>query len=149
MDSDDHIHHSDLIRVVGTMTKEEKTKYISKFLSKKYNLYYNINVLCATSRVGNSGIDSPNVHVVYHIYISPYLLGVNQEKGRAVSRDEDFPNDYKYIMCFFIETSIQLYCCIWDMSEQILDPGYRVRQLDELNGVARMLLGRECFHTVL
>ena len=35
------------------------------------------------------------------------------------------------------------------MYEHILDPGYRVHQLDDLNKVVRMLLGQECFHTVL
>ena len=35
MDSDDHMHDLDLIDIVGTMNNEEKTKYISKFISKK------------------------------------------------------------------------------------------------------------------
>ena len=37
----------------------------------------------------------------------------------------------------------------WDMSEQILVSGYRVHQNDDLNEVARMLLGWDCFHAVL
>ena len=35
------------------------------------------------------------------------------------------------------------------MSEQILDPGYRVHQLDDLNEVDRILLGQDYFHIVL
>ena len=38
---------------------------------------------------------------------------------------------------------------MWDMSEQILDSGYRDHQLDYLNEVDRMLLFQECFHIVL
>ena len=52
-------------------------------------------------------------------------------------------------MSFSIETYIQLYCRIWDMSEQILDPWYRFHHIDDLNEVSRMLLVQECFHTVL
>ena len=37
MDSEDHMNDFYLIHVVGTMTKEEKTNYISKFLSEKEN----------------------------------------------------------------------------------------------------------------
>ena len=35
------------------------------------------------------------------------------------------------------------------MSGQILDPGYRFHQLDDLNKVSRILLSRECFHKFL
>ena len=42
MDSEDHRHDMDLIHVVGNINKEEKIKYINKFLSKKDNLHYNI-----------------------------------------------------------------------------------------------------------
>ena len=105
--------------------------------------------MCETSGVGNAGIDSPNVCVVYRIDIDPSLLDITQEKGRTDRRDEALPNYYKYIMCFSIETYVRLYRHIWDMSEHILDTGYRVHRIDDLNYVSVMLLSRECFHTVL
>ena len=49
MDSENHMHDLDLIHVVGTMNKEDKTNYISKFLYEKENPHCNIKVLCATS----------------------------------------------------------------------------------------------------
>ena len=78
MDSDDHMHDLDLINIVGTMNNEEKTKYISKFISKKENTHYNIKVLCETSGLGNDGIDSLNVRALYCIYIDPSLLDNTQ-----------------------------------------------------------------------
>ena len=103
------MHDLDLIHVFGTSTKELKKKYISKLLSKKDNPHYNIKVLCATRGVGNASIDSPNVRFVYRIDLDPPILDITQEKGRAGRKNEDFTNDYKYTMCYFIETYIQLY----------------------------------------
>ena len=82
MDSEHHRHDLDLIHVVRNINKEEKIKYINKFLSKKDNLHYNIKFLCATSNVGNAVIDYPNVPVVYHFDLDPSLLNTTQEKFR-------------------------------------------------------------------
>ena len=73
MDYEDHMYDLNSFYVVGSMTKKQKTKYISKFLYKK-NMLCNIKVLCATSGVGNAGIYSPNFRVLYPIDIAPYLL---------------------------------------------------------------------------
>ena len=140
MDSEYHMNDLDLINLIRTMTKEYKMKYFSKFLSEMDNPHYNIKVLCETSGVGNARIDYPHVCIVYCIDLAPYILDINQEMGRAVRQDEASPNDYRYIMCFSIETYIELYYHIWDMFEQILDPGYRFHHIDDLNEVGRMLL---------
>ena len=108
MDSEDNMHDLDSIHVVGTMTKEQKNNYISKFLSKNDNPHFNIKVFCATSGVGNAGIDPPNVCVVCCIDISPSLLDTTKNKGGARRLEEASPNDNKYIMCFSFETYIQV-----------------------------------------
>ena len=80
------------------MTKEENTKYISKFLPQKDNLNYNIKVLCATRDVRNTGIDYPNFRVVYHIDIASSVLDTTQEMGCTYRRYEASKKGYKYTM---------------------------------------------------
>ena len=63
-DDDVDLWERDVITLVGTLTREEKTHLINVFLD---NNETNLNVLCATSGVGNAGIDSPNIRAVFRI----------------------------------------------------------------------------------
>ena len=55
------LHKIDIITLLGTMTKEEKAFYMNIFLSQMQTNKYNPHILCATSGVGNAGIDSPQI----------------------------------------------------------------------------------------
>ena len=76
LDMDDDFKKVDILTLVGTLTKEEKAEYIRLFVngSSKENCSLDMRVLCATSGVGNAGIDSPDVRSVYRIDFPPSIL---------------------------------------------------------------------------
>ena len=90
----------DIISLVGTFTKEEKARKLRTFVngsSKHPEL--KIRVLCATSGVGNAGIDCPDVRAVYRIDFPPSILDIAQEKGRAGRRADATPENFHYFLC--------------------------------------------------
>ena len=54
------LHSLDIITFVGTMTIEEKVFYMNAFLKYETVSGFNPHIMCATSGVGNAGIDSHN-----------------------------------------------------------------------------------------
>ena len=88
LDMDDDFRNVDVLTLVGTLTKEEKAEYIRLFVngSNRVNCSLDMRVLCATSSVGNAGIDSPDVRAVYRIDFPPSVHDFVQEKGRAGRR---------------------------------------------------------------
>ena len=65
MNSDAIMKKIDIISLVGTLTKQEKTNYIRLFVNgSSKHPHLKIRVLCATSGVGNAGIDCPDVRAV-------------------------------------------------------------------------------------
>ena len=82
MNSDPVMRSIDIISLVGTFTKEEKAKKIRSFVNGFYkHPELKLNLLCATSGVGNAGIDSPDVRAVYRVDFPPSILDIAQEKG--------------------------------------------------------------------
>ena len=63
------------------MTKEEKAFYTNIFLSETQNDKYNPHIWCATSGVGNAGIDSSKIGVVYWLGMLEERLKNDKEKG--------------------------------------------------------------------
>ena len=116
MHSDAIMKKIDFIVLVGTLMKEEKTKCIRLLINgSTKNLHLKIRVLCATSGVGNAGIDCPDVRAVYRIDFPPSILDLAQEKGRAGRRPGLSSVDYHYVVCYSLETYLYLF-------KQILDP---------------------------
>ena len=66
LDKNDELCHINIITLVRTFTKEEKSHYISQFLDNTDSTF-NSQILCTTSGVGNAGIDSPSIRAVYRI----------------------------------------------------------------------------------
>ena len=100
MNSDPIMKEIDIISLVGTFTKEEKARKLRTFVngsSKHPEL--KIRVLCATSGVGNAGIDCPDVRAVYRIDFPPSILDIAQEKGRAGRRADATPENFHYFLC--------------------------------------------------
>ena len=60
--------------------------------SKTYPAY-KVRVLCATSGVGNAGIDCRDVRIVYRMDFPPSLLDIAQENGCAGRRPDAMAND--------------------------------------------------------
>ena len=149
LDEDNELFHIDAIALVGTLTVAQKSQYIKEFLKEPTpdddNAHY-IQILCATSGVGNAGIDSPSIRAVYRIDFPPSILDICQEKGRAGRTPHATPNDFFYKLCFSLESFLVLYQRIHDKSTQTINPNYRKQQLSELIESAQFLISsNECY----
>ena len=141
LDMDDDFKKVDILTLVGTLTKEEKAEYIRLFVngSAKENCSLDMRVLCATSGVGNAGIDSPDVRSVYRIDFPPSILDFVQEKGRAGRRIGALPSDYLYHVCISIESLLFLFKRILIPTEEVNNENYRSRQVDDLLEMAKLI----------
>ena len=83
LDTMPNLHKIDIVTLVGTMTKEEKAFYTNIFLTDAKNNKYNPHIMCATSGVGNVGIDLPQIGVVYRLGMPENFTDLYQEKGHA------------------------------------------------------------------
>ena len=144
----DPIHRSiDVLTLVGTLTKEEKAANIRLFLNGSVidTSTTDVRVLCATSGVGNAGIDSPDVRSVYRIDFPPSLLDVIQEKGRAGRRADATSNDYSYHICISLESLLFLFKRILNPKEEVNDESYRLQQIEDLLMTCKVLISPLCF----
>ena len=57
LDGDDGLQDIDILTLVGTQTRAQKAATIDIFINGREHLEYKMNILCATSGVGNAGID--------------------------------------------------------------------------------------------
>ena len=81
MNSDKVLKGIDIITLVGTLTKQEKTEFIRLFVNgSRKHPDLKLRLLCATSGVGNAGIDCPDVRAVYRIDFPPSILDLAQGK---------------------------------------------------------------------
>ena len=71
LDSTADNHIIDIVTLVRTMTKEEMA------------FYTNTDILCATSGMGNAGIDSSRIGVVYCLGMPESVQDLYQEKVQA------------------------------------------------------------------
>jgi superfamily II DNA helicase RecQ len=141
MNADKVLKDIDIISLVGTLTKQEKTELIRLFVngSRKHQ-DLKLRLLCATSGVGNAGIDCPDVRAVYRIDFPPSILDLAQEKGRAGRRPGSTPDDFHYTLCYSLETYLYLFKRILDPSEQYVNESYRDTQIQQLLEVAKVLI---------
>ena len=103
------LHSLDIITLVGTMTKEEKAFYTNAFLTDETVPDYNPHIMCATSGVGNAGIDSHGIGYVIRLGMPESIFDIYQEKGRAGIYLNANAMDYKYVLCFLLEDLVYLY----------------------------------------
>ena len=101
-----------------------------------------MRVLCATSGVGNAGIDSPDIRAVYRIDFPPSVLDFVQEKGRAGRRPGALPKDFSYHVCISLESFLFLFKRILNLSEEVNDESYRLRQVQDLIEVAKIMTSK-------
>ena len=141
MNADEALREIDLISMVGTLTKEEKAEYLRLFVNgSKKHPEMKLRLLCATSGVGNAGIDCPDVRAVYRIDFPPSILDLAQEKGRAGRRPDASPDNFHYFVCYSLETFLYLFKRILDPSETYVTESYRKIQIQQLIEVAQVLI---------
>jgi len=141
MNSDPEMRSIDIISLVGTFTKEEKAKKIRSFVNGSYrHPELKLNLLCATSGVGNAGIESPDVHSVYRVDFPPSILDIAQEKGRAGRRPGASSNDFHYVVCYSLETYLYLFKRTLKPDGDYVKESYRKTQIRELLQVAKVLI---------
>ena len=80
------------------------------------------DIMCATSGVGNAGIDSSRIGVVYQMPES--VQDLYQEKGQAGQYHDSLPIDNTYLLCFSIEDLIYLFRRSMNPNEIILNDKY-------------------------
>jgi superfamily II DNA helicase RecQ len=141
MNADKSMKDIDIICLIGTLTKDEKAKFIRLFIhgSDKHP-EIKLRLLCATSGVGNAGIDCPDVRAVYRIDFPPSILDLAQEKGRAGRTPGASPDDFHYIICYSLETYLYLFKRILNPAEEYINPSYRQTQIHDVLEVAKVLI---------
>ena len=147
LDADPDFKTVDVLTLTGTLTKEEKASFIRMFIngSSKADSTLDMRVLCATSGVGNAGIDSPDIRSVYRIDFPPSILDMVQERGRAGRRPGASSLDYNYHVCISIESFLFLFKRILNPNEKFNNESYRQRQIDDLLHVANVIISKQCY----
>ena len=149
-DGDDLLHQFEALAVHGTLTKEEKSAYIQMFLDPKHRDDLKIKVLCATSGVGNVGLDSREIRSVYRLEFPPSVIDFVQECGRAGRVNPPDPLNFSYHVNYSLESFLYLYERVMDPEQVHIDPDYCKDEVENLFEVARMLvLQQECYYVAI
>jgi superfamily II DNA helicase RecQ len=146
-DHHDDLQDYDIITLVGTTLKrQQKAMFITNFINMADSDDFKPRVLCATSGVGNAGIDSPDIRAVFRLDFPPSIIDVVcQEKGRAGRRANALCDDYIYYIAFSLKSFIHLFKQIHDPENKVIDKSYREHQVNDLLQVAKMLSSMDCF----
>jgi superfamily II DNA helicase RecQ len=136
--------HFDIITLIGTQFREQKAKYINCFISDNTTEAFNPHILCATSGVGNAGIDCAYIRSVYRLDCPPSIVDICQEKGRAGRQPGAHPSVFGITICFSLESFLLIFKRIHDPSEDIIDDSYRQEQFQDLMNVARLMVANSC-----
>ena len=146
-DQDDDLSKFDVLSIHGQLTKEQKASYIQTFLDPEHDDDKNIRVLCATSGVGNVGIDSKYIRSVFRLEIPPSVLDMVQEMGRAGRVTEPDPLNYSYTVLFSLDSFLYLFERALDEDNDVIDESYRHEEVQNLFQIGRMLVFQEeCFY---
>ena len=82
--------------------------------------------MCAMSGVGNAGINSSKIGIVYRLGIPETTSDLFQEKGRAGQYTGTIASENQYILCFSIEDLLYFFKRTMDPEEEIINDNYRV-----------------------
>ena len=147
---DDTLYLDDTMCIHGQLTKEEKASYTQMFLNPEHEDDKRIRVLCATSGVGNVGIDSPDIRSVFRLEFPPSLMDFSQEKGRAGRRIDADPDNFSYKVFFSIKSLIYLFERTMNPDEKYIDQTFRAEVVDDAMEVAKMItVSNKCFFLTL
>ena len=149
-DGDDDLQACDVLTLVGTQTRAQKATTTNVFINGSDELEYNLDVLCATSGVGNAGIDCREVRAVYRVDFPPSISDISQERGRAGRRDDATPYDYMYQVAISLELFLHLYKRINHPESRTKDSVHREYQMQELMDVASLFASSvQCYYIAI
>jgi superfamily II DNA helicase RecQ len=80
LDSENVLFHHDVLTLVGTLSRDEKAQIINLFVNGTTEPELNPNILCATSSVGNAGIDSSEVRSALRLDFPPSIKDTKKKK---------------------------------------------------------------------
>ena len=150
LDSDEKFDEIDVLTLVGTQTRAEKAAKINRFVNGSEIAGSKMNILCATSGVGNAGIDCSDVRAVYRVDFPPSISDLSQECGRAGRRDDATPDNFVYQVAICLESFLHIFRRINHPETRSADASYRKYQLQELMSVASMLSSSvKCYYTTI
>ena len=150
-DGDDDLQAcDDVMTLVGTQTSAQKASTINVFINGSDKLEYNLDVLCATSGVGNAGIDCSEIRAVYRVDFPPSISDITQERVRAGRGDDATPDDYMYQVAISLESFLYLYKQINHPESRSADLLHRKYQLEELMDVASLFTSSvKCYYIAI
>ena len=149
-DKDDLLFEKDIMCIHGKLSKEEKSRYTQIFLNPEVEEDKSIRVLCATSGVGNVGIDSSHIRGVYRLEFPPSIMDFVQEKGRAGRIAVPDPSSYAYNIYYSIESYVYIFERTMNPEEKYIDESYRQDILDDALEVAKMFsIRNKCYYILL
>ena len=138
LDAHEKFEEIDVLTLVGTLSRAEKAATIKRFLNGMES-EMKMNILCATSGVGNAGIDCKDVRAVYRVDFPPSIADLSQECGRAGRRDDATPDHFVYQVAICLESFLHIFKRINHPDTRSADASYRIYQMDELMDVACLL----------
>ena len=150
LDGDNKFEEIDVLTLVGTQTRAEKAAIINRFVNGREALGLNMNILCATSGVGNAGIDCRDVRAVYRVDFPPSIADLSQECGRAGRRDDATPDNFVYQVAICLESFLHIFRRINHPETRSADASYRKYQLQEVMDVASLLSSSvQCYYITI
>ena len=149
-DKDDQLFETDVMCIHGQLSKEEKSRYTQIFLDPEVEHDKAIRVLCATSGVGNVGIDSSDIRSVYRLEFPPSIMDFVQEKGRAGRIAVPDPSSYAYHLYYSLESYVYIFERTMNPDANYIDESYRNEILDDALEVAKMFsIRNKCYYILL
>ena len=152
-DGNGDLQACDMMTLVGTQTRAQKASTINVFVNGSDISEYNLDILCATSGVGNAGIDCREIRAVYRVLdFPPSISDISQERGRAGRRDDATPDNYMYQVVISLELFLYLYQQINHPESQSADDSVHSwkYQLQELMDVASLFASSvKCYYIAI
>ena len=147
LDGDNKFEEINVLTLVGTQTRAEKAAIINRFVNGREALGKRMNILCATSGVGNAGIDCPDVRAVYRIDFPPSIADLSQECGRAGRQNDATADNFVYRVAICLESFLHIFRRINYPETRSADASYRTHQLQEIMDVASLLSSsQQCYY---
>lgn len=150
LDEHEKFEDIDVLTLVGTQPREEKAATIDLFINDRTDLQLKMNILCATSGVGNAGIDCKETRAVFRIDFPPSIADLSQERGRAGRRDDASPEHFVYQVAICLESFLHIFRRINHPESRSPQESYRKHQLQELMDVASLLASSsDCYYITI
>ena len=140
----------DVLTLVGTQSRAQKASTINGFINGFDGVECNPDILCATSGVGNAGINSTDIRAVYRVDFPPSISDMSQELGRAGHNDDATPDEYMFQVAIHIDSFLYIYKRNNDKETRTVDPIHRQFQIDELMDATKLFASsNKCYYVAM